>query len=69
MRDRKTGETIRPFGYDLDSRSGIIRGTLPPRVQERDYGSDPIEDGIHVRMIPSGEIVTAEEARKRLAAR
>ncbi len=53
-------------GYEIASDGGIMRNNVPPRVEGKDYGSDPIGDGM-VRMVPSGEIVTAEEAIRRLS--
>ncbi len=58
MRDRKTGEEIRPFGYELDQAGSPIRKTLPP-LSGRDFGADPLGDGTF-RMVPSGRIVDYE---------
>lgn len=68
MRDRKTGEEIRPFGYDLDDHGRPIHRTLPPRVPGKDYGADPLGDGTF-RMVPSGDIVDYAERCRRLGAR
>lgn len=64
MRDRKTGELIRPFGYDLDDAGVPIRRTIPRRAG--DYGCDPLPDG-RFRMVPSGDVVDGAEKDKRLA--
>ena len=65
MRDRKTGEEIRPFGYALDTAGVPIRDTINPTTG-KDYGADPIGDGTF-RMIPSGDIVNLAERTRRLA--
>jgi len=52
------------LGYELDHE------TLTP-IRERivvrngDYGADPLENGMH-KMVPSGDVVTLEERRRRL---
>jgi len=61
-------DTPKVLGYELD------RETLTPVRRaidigrKGDYGSDPIGGGM-VRMVPSGDVITAAEGRKRLAAR
>lgn len=66
----------RQFGFDaawinselrcvvrgFDSRDEVRRTWSKPG----DYGADPIGDGTF-RMVPSGDVVSAEEKRKRLA--
>ena len=54
------------LGHDLD------RATLTP-LRERidtskpgDYGADPLRDGTF-RMVPSGDVVSMEEKKRRLA--
>jgi len=64
MRDRKTGESIRPFGYELDTAGVPIRRPVI-RVPGRDYGSDPMGDGTF-RMVPSGDVVDLAERNRRL---
>ena len=53
-------------GYEIVSDGSIMRNNVPPRVEGKDYGSDPVGDGM-VRMVPSGDIVTVEESIRRLA--
>ena len=60
MRDRKTGEEIRPFGYDLDDRGAPIRRMLSALTPGKDFGANPIGDGTF-RMVPSGDVVTADD--------
>jgi hypothetical protein len=52
--------------YDLDDTGKPIPKWLAPRLSGEDYGTDPY-DAEHVRMVPSGDIVTLAEAAKRLA--
>lgn len=62
--DRRTGEEIRPFGYELDSRGVPVHGRVD-LSRTGDHGCDPIGDGTF-RMVPSGDVVTYEEMRGRL---
>ena len=58
----------RIFGYSWDAIQGAQkRGKLHETIKQHtgDYGHDPIGNGM-VRMIPSGDIVTIEEATARL---
>ncbi len=64
MQDRKTGETIRPFGYDLDDR-GVPFHARVDMHRAGDHGSDPLPNG-RFRMIPSGDVVDFEERNRRL---
>lgn len=65
LRDQEEPSVL---GYSLD------RDTLTPKRQyiattkEGDHGADPIGDGTF-RMVPSGDIVTIEEMRRRLRRR
>lgn len=53
------------FGHELDRRTLTpLRAVIDTR-RAGDYGSDPIGNGM-VRMVPSGDVVTAEEAARRL---
>jgi hypothetical protein len=52
-------------GYDLDERGAIVR-KLVKIVPGKDYGSDPLGDGMF-RMVPSGDIVNLAERNKRLS--
>ena len=53
------------MGYELNRDTLTpIRRTIDVR-KPGDYGTDPIGNGM-VRMVPSGDIVTVDEARKRL---
>lgn len=54
------------FGFQLDASGAPIRKPLPRRKPGEDYGADPIGDGAF-RMVPSGDIVTLGERRRRLA--
>lgn len=65
MKDRKTGEEIRPFGYALDDRGVPIRQRLRPLAPGQDFGADPLGNGMF-RMVPSGDVVDAEEKNRRL---
>jgi hypothetical protein len=54
------------LGYELDRQTLTpIRRALPARTPGQDYGTDPLGGGM-VRMVPSGDVVTAEEALRRL---
>ena len=64
--DPKTGEEIRPFGYELDPEGRPIREPIRQRPPGADYGADPLPNGMF-RMVPSGDIVDADERRRRLA--
>ena len=65
MIDRTTGEEIRPFGYDLDSKGTPIK-VYVDLSRVGDHGADPIGNG-QFRMVPSGDIVSASERDRRLA--
>ena len=62
--DRKTGEEIRPFGYELDDQGRPVREKLG-RIKVNDYGCNPLLDGTF-EMVPSGDIVSREEKERRL---
>ena len=51
-------------GYDLDERGAIIRQYVDAS-KPGDYGADPLPDGMF-RMVPSGDIVNAQEKKARL---
>lgn len=51
-------------GYDLDDDGRPIRQTVDT-MRPGDYGADPVGDGTF-RMVPSGDIVSAEEKKRRL---
>lgn len=64
--DKKTGEPLEAFGFNLDDLGRPIR--TEGRIDlssPSDYGADPIGDGTF-RMVPSGDIVSFEERNKRL---
>lgn len=63
--DPKTGEEIRPFGYELDPEGRPIREPIRQRPPGADYGADPLPNGMF-RMVPSGDIVDVDEKRRRL---
>ena len=53
------------LGYDLDRETLTpIRRTVDTS-KVGDYGCDPLGDGMF-RMVPSGDVVTADEKRERL---
>jgi len=65
-----------PYGYDHTTGEGQKRlmyesvglpysFAIPTRKPSGDHGSDPMGDGTF-RMVPSGDIVDAEERDKRL---
>jgi hypothetical protein len=56
------------FGYNLDASGAPIRQTVPARKPGQDYGADPVGDGTF-RMVPSGDIVSLAERKRRLAER
>lgn len=66
--DKKTGEEIRPFGYELNPDGTPVRGTPIDTSKPGDYGADPLGDGLF-RMVPSGDIVDAIERQQRLSRR
>ena len=55
-------------GYKLDmhNHGHLVHEYSKPRVEGKDYGADPIGDGMY-RMVPSGDVVNYEERCKRLA--
>ena len=67
--DKKTGEEIRPFGYKLDKDGKPVRDKSID-LNTNDYGCDPLgedADGVfRWRMVPSGDIVSAEERTRKL---
>jgi hypothetical protein len=54
-------------GYvlDMDNHGALVRDRLVLKT-DGDYGADPVEDGTF-RMVPSGDIVTADEKNARLS--
>ena len=54
-------------GYQLDmhNHGHLVTKPLPPRVEGKDYGADPIGDGTF-RMVPSGDVVDYAERCRRL---
>ena len=66
---RKPIRTFDVFGRTVINSNGnlaISRVPLPTPGVNGDYGWDPIGDGT-VRMVPSGDVLTIEEASKRLS--
>lgn len=59
------------FGYDWDDirrtqqKTGSLSHTIPLTEPGKDYGADPIGDGMF-RMVPSGDIVDFTERNRRL---
>lgn len=53
------------YKVDLDNHGRLIRSTVNIH-KVGDYGCDPLGDGMF-RMVPSGDIVTAQEKNARLA--
>jgi hypothetical protein len=55
-------------GYTLDmhNHGSLVRQTVAPRIPGKDFGSDPIGDGMF-RMVPSGDVVDFAERNRRLA--
>ena len=50
------------LGYELDRETLTpIRRPIPARTPGKDYGSDPAGNGM-VKLVPSGRIVTPEQA-------
>ena len=62
--DKKTGEPLRAFGYDLDQQGRPIRGEIDLKAQG-DTGHDPLGNGMF-RMYPSGDIVDNDERIRRM---
>ena len=64
---RDTGKPLVVLGgYSVAISGGIIPEFIPP-YDGSDYGHDPIpEKPGYVKMFPSGDVVTIQEARKRL---
>lgn len=62
--DPKTKRPIIAFGYNLHDSGAPIRATIDAKAQG-DYGQDPLGNGMH-RMVPSGDVVTTEEMRRRI---
>jgi hypothetical protein len=58
-------ETPRVLGYELDRETLTPKRTFINYPHADDYGCDPIGDGIF-RMVPSGDIVDADERNRRL---
>jgi len=54
-------------GYTLDmhDHGRLLHATVPTRTTGKDYGTDPVGNGM-VRMVPSGNIVTVAESFERL---
>lgn len=62
--------TERIFGHTWAAiqraqRGGRLHDPLPPRDPAKDYGADPLGDGMF-HMVPSGDIVDAAERNRRL---
>lgn len=69
---RESFEAMPGFGYWVNPNDGSTeyRPAAPFRPAPNsggDTGHSPVGDGVHVRMHPSGDVVTFEEARRRLA--
>lgn len=61
---RDTGEPLVVLGgYHVANDGGLIREQVSGSTA--DHGCDPLPDGTF-RMVPSGDIVNAEEKEKRL---
>lgn len=61
MADKRPTEVL---GYRLDENLVPVR-EYTDLTRKGDYGCDPMGDGTF-RMVPSGEIVTYDEMRRRL---
>jgi len=60
---KDTGKPLRVLGaYDIAADGSVIREPLLP--VSGDIGSDPVGHGMH-RMVPSGDIVTTDEMKRR----
>ena len=65
--DHTTGDgqkRLMAVSVGLDSETYISK-PLPPRKEGKDYGADPLGDGMF-RMVPSGDIVDLAERNRRL---
>lgn len=58
------------FGYDVTPHGWLQRNDVvaAPRYVGADYGCDPLPDGTF-RMVPTGDVVDAEEKERRLRTR
>ncbi len=56
------------LGYELDRQTLTPKRTAIDTSKPGDYGRDPLGDGRY-RMVPSGDIVSYEEMRRRLSGR
>jgi hypothetical protein len=65
-KSRGTIEVMGGYKVDLDRRGALVRERIDTN-RPGDYGSDPLGDGTF-RMVPSGDIVSFEEMRRRLPA-
>lgn len=69
-RKREVSGTV--FGYEWTQIQAMQSGSfVRPTVKvsaEGDYGADPVGDGTF-RMVPSGDVVSFDEMRSRLAKR
>jgi hypothetical protein len=67
MRDRSGDGQKRLMAESMGLPSDTyISYTVPTTPPGMEYGTDPMGDGT-VRMVPSGDVVTIEEADRRLA--
>ena len=64
--DPKTGEEIKPFGYELNPDGSVKRDRVKPRTPGKDYGADPLGGG-KFKMVPSGDVVDTAERNRRLS--
>lgn len=57
----------RIFGYTPEAiramQQGTYSNTIAKRIPGKDYGYDPLGNG-KVKLVPSGRVVTIEEARE-----
>lgn len=71
MTNSKTPKLLRDhecpsvFGYALDRETLTPKRRLIDTQRAGDYGADPLGDGTF-RMVPSGDVVSAEERDRRL---
>jgi hypothetical protein len=61
-------ETPTVLGYELDRKTLVPIRCKLPTYAGKDYGADPIGDGMF-RMVPSGDVVDYAERNRRLTPR
>jgi hypothetical protein len=53
------------YKLDMHNHGHLVREAIPPREPGKDYGADPLGNGMF-RMVPSGDVVDYVERCKRL---